>query len=75
MLRKMMVPVIAALVLTTVMTTTTFAAGNAPAVPAGTGQCTTCVDANHDGICDNPVTAVPPRDGTGTQTGRGGGRR
>jgi len=71
MFRKMMVPVVAALVLTTVMATAAFAVGNGPAVPVGAGQCATFVDANNDGVCDNAGTGVAPQDGTGNQNGAG----
>jgi hypothetical protein len=57
-MRKMMVPVIVALVLTMVMGTAAMAAGRAPATPAGSGQCTT-------GTC----TPIAPQDGTGNQYG------
>ena len=71
MMRKLMVPVFAAVALVMVMGTVAFAA-DTPAAPAnGPGQCVNFVDADSDGVCDNAGTQVPPRDGTGSRNGAG----
>ena len=59
-MRKMMVPVVVALVLTMVVASGAMAAGRAPAAPYGSGQCTS-------GVCDG--TPIAPQDGTGNQYG------
>jgi hypothetical protein len=62
MMRKMMVPVVVALVLTMVVASGAMAAGRAPAAPYGSGQCTS-------GVCDGTPIAPQPQDGTGNQYG------
>ena len=67
-MHKLAGPVVIALVLTVVLTSSVMAAGKPPAAPYGSSQCTTWVDENGDGVCD---TAGPlaPQDGTGNQYG------
>ena len=68
MMRKLMVPVVAAVVLTMVVSAGAMAAGKPADAPYGTSQCTTWVDANGDGVCDN-AGPLAPQDGTGSQYG------
>ena len=62
MLRKWLVSLSLAGMLTVGATGAVMAAGGPPA-GAGTGTCTCQYDTDGDGVCDN----VPPQDGTGNQ--------
>ena len=73
MIRKLMVPVIAALALVMVLGIVALAADEPVAPPYGPGQCVNFVDADGDGVCDNLGQNVPPRDGSGRQNGRADG--
>ena len=72
MIRKLMVPVFAALALVMVMGTVAFAADAPVTQPAAAGQCVNFVDANGDGVCDNAGQQLGQRNGTGTRMGAGG---
>ncbi len=71
MIRKLMVPVFAALALVMVMGTVALAADEPVTRPNGPGQCVNFVDENGDGVCDNAGRQAAPRDGTGNQYGAG----
>ena len=71
MIRKLMVPVIAALALVMVLGTVALAADEPVTRPNGPGQCVNFVDENGDGVCDNAGQQAAPRDGTGSQYGAG----
>ncbi|MBK8047074.1 MAG: hypothetical protein IPK16_08100 [Anaerolineales bacterium] len=64
MIRKLMVPVFAALAMVMVMGTAAFAADAPVAQPSVAGQCVNFVDADGDGVCDN----------AGQQLGQGSGQ-
>ena len=72
MIRKLMVPVFAALALVMVMGTVALAADAPVTQPTAAGSCVNFVDANGDGTCDNAGQQLGPRNGTGRQMGRGG---
>ena len=71
MIRKLMVPVFAALALVMVLGTVALAADEPVTRPNGPGQCVNFVDENGDGVCDNAGQQAGPRDGTGNQYGAG----
>ena len=61
MIRKLMVPVFAALALVMVLGTVALAADEPVTRPSGPGQCLNFVDENGDGVCDNAGQQAAPR--------------
>ena len=78
MIRKLMVPVFAALAMVMVMGTAAFAADAPVTQPTAAGQCVNFVDADGDGVCDNAGQQLGQRSGAvngqrgGQQIGRSG---
>jgi hypothetical protein len=72
MIRKLMVPVFAALALVMVMGTVALAADAPVTQPSVPGQCVNFVDADGDGVCDNAGQQLGPQNGAGSRMGAGG---
>ena len=71
-MRKLMVPVFAAMALVLLMSAAAFAA-DAPSVsPYGAGQGIYFVDADGDGVCDNTGLYLGQQTGVGSQIGAAG---
>ncbi|MBK8047523.1 MAG: hypothetical protein IPK16_10600 [Anaerolineales bacterium] len=70
MIRKLMVPVFAALAMVMVMGTAAFAA-DAPVTQPAPGQCVNFVDADGDGVCDNAGQQLGQSGGLQTASGTG----
>jgi hypothetical protein len=69
MIRKLMVPVFAAMALVMLMSAAAFAADVPSVSPYGAGQGVYFVDADGDGVCDNTGLYLGQQSGAGSQIG------
>ena len=72
MIRKLMVPVFAAMMLVMLMSVAAFAADVPSVSPYGAGQGIYFVDADGDGVCDNTGLYLGQQTGAGSQIGAAG---
>ena len=75
MIRKLMVPLFAAMMLVMLMSAAALAADVPSVSPNGAGQASYFVDADGDGVCDNTGLYLGQQSGAGSQigaTGQGG---
>lgn len=72
MIRKLMVPMFAAMALVLLMSVAAFAADVPSVSPYGAGQGIYFVDADGDGVCDNTGLYLGQQTGAGSQIGAAG---